>query len=181
MSFTTRRDLSVRAFHNSEIRAHMLITSRSNWKSWVCLVAAAVRDGRGRLEPLEARPRNGVQQLPAEAQQPPRHLHICFYNFCSNFWLIFGKLWEVLSRLYRRQNLQVNTCLKALDEIYKIDTLLHRSAFKHSAISRQAFSHFHSPSLKFSLILSKTLSKIHELWWKFSGISAFFAEKSNIC
>ena len=55
-----------------------------------------------------------------------------FSNCYSNFWLIFGKLWEARSRLYRSQNLQVNTRLKALDGIYKIYTLLHRSAFKIS-------------------------------------------------
>ena len=38
----------------------------------------------------------------------------------------------------------VNTRLKALDEIYKIYTLLNRSAFKISAKFRQTFSHFHS-------------------------------------
>ena len=39
-------------------------------------------------------------------------------RFLSNFWLIFGKLWEARSRLYRSQNLQVNMRLKALVEIY---------------------------------------------------------------
>ena len=34
---------------------------------------------------------------------------LCFYKFCSNFWLIFAKLWEASSRLYRRQILQVDT------------------------------------------------------------------------
>ena len=48
-----------------------------------------------------------------------------FSNFFSNFWPIFGKFLEARSRLYRRQILQVNTRLKALDEIYKIYTLLH--------------------------------------------------------
>ena len=37
----------------------------------------------------------------------------------------------------------LNTRLKGLDEIYKIYTLLHRSAFKISAKFRQTFSHFH--------------------------------------
>ena len=44
--------------------------------------------------------------------------------FYSNFWLIFGKLWEACSRLYRRRFLQLNTRVKALDEIYQIYTLL---------------------------------------------------------
>ena len=41
------------------------------------------------------------------------------------------------SRLYRGQNLQGNTRWKALDEIYKMYTLLHRSTFKISAKVRQ--------------------------------------------
>ena len=47
-----------------------------------------------------------------------------FSNLYSNFWLIFGKLLEARSRLYRSRILQVNTRLKALGEIYKIYTLL---------------------------------------------------------
>ena len=43
-------------------------------------------------------------------------------NVYSNFWLFFGNLREARSRLYRRRILQVNTRLKALDEIYKIYT-----------------------------------------------------------
>ena len=40
---------------------------------------------------------------------------------CSNLsWLIFGKLCEARSRLYRRRFLQVSTRVKALDAIYKI-------------------------------------------------------------
>ena len=45
-----------------------------------------------------------------------------FSNVYSNFWLIFGKLWEARPRLYQRQFLQVNNRLKALDEIHKIYT-----------------------------------------------------------
>ena len=57
----------------------------------------------------------------------------------SNLWLIFGKLCEARSRLYRRRFLQVNTRLKALDEIYKIYTFLHRSDLNISAKVRQTF------------------------------------------
>ena len=56
-----------------------------------------------------------------------------------------------------------HTRLKALDEIYKIDTFLHHSAFKNSTKSRQTFSHFHNSIFKISLIVSKKLSKTHEL------------------
>ena len=65
-----------------------------------------------------------------------------FSNLYSNFWRIFGKLWEAHSRLYRNESLQVKTRWKAVDEIYKIYKLLHRSAFKNSTKFRQTFSHF---------------------------------------
>ena len=75
-----------------------------------------------------------------------RSCHYVFSNFYSNFWLIFGKRWEALYRLYRSRIFQLKLLkarLKALDEIYKIYTLLHRSAFKNSATFRQTFSHFY--------------------------------------
>ena len=37
--------------------------------------------------------------------------------FSLTVWLIFGKLWEARSRLYRSRSLQRNTRLKALAEI----------------------------------------------------------------
>ena len=43
------------------------------------------------------------------------------------------KLRGARSRLYRRQNLQVNIRWKAIDEIYKICMLLHRSDLNISA------------------------------------------------
>ena len=49
------------------------------------------------------------------------------------------KLRVARSRLYRRRFLQVNTRWKALDEIYKIYILLHRSDLKISAKNRQHF------------------------------------------
>ena len=73
-------------------------------------------------------------------------------NFFSNFLPIFSKLWEARSRLYRNESLQVNSRWKALDEIYKIYKLLHRSAFKNSATFRQTFSHFYSFVFEISLI-----------------------------
>ena len=94
-----------------------------------------------------------LQTFPLRLQ---RHLSYVFSNFYSNFWLIFGKLCEARSRLYRSRILQVNTRLKALDEIYKIYTLLHRSAFKISAKFRQTFSRFHSFIFKMSLMFPKS-------------------------
>ena len=50
-----------------------------------------------------------------------------------NNLFIFSKLRGARSRLYRRQILQVNIRWKALDEIYKMYILLHRSDLKISA------------------------------------------------
>ena len=47
------------------------------------------------------------------------------------------KILRARSRLYRRQILQVNTRWKALDEIYKINTLLHRSKHKITKMLRE--------------------------------------------
>ena len=52
------------------------------------------------------------------------------------------KLYRARSLLYRRQILQVNIRWKALDEIYKIYMLLHRSDLNISEVFRQKFSHF---------------------------------------
>ena len=49
------------------------------------------------------------------------------------------KLYWARSLLYRRQILQVNIRWKALDEIYKIYMLLHRSDLNISEIFRQFF------------------------------------------
>ena len=53
-----------------------------------------------------------------------------------------SKLYWALSLLYRRQILQENIRWKALDEIYKIYMLLHRSDLNISEIVRQLFSRF---------------------------------------
>ena len=50
-----------------------------------------------------------------------------------NNLFIFSELREARSRLYRRQILQINIRWKALDEIYKMYILLHRSDLKISA------------------------------------------------
>ena len=50
-----------------------------------------------------------------------------------------SKLYRARSLLYRRQILQVNIRWKALDEIYKIYMLLHRSDLKSSANMRPTF------------------------------------------
>ena len=52
------------------------------------------------------------------------------------------KFYKARSLLYRRQILQENIRWKALDEIYKIYMLLHRSGLNISENFRQTFSHF---------------------------------------
>ena len=52
------------------------------------------------------------------------------------------KLYRARSLLYRRQILQESIGWKALDEIYKIYMLLHRSDLNISEMFRQTFSHF---------------------------------------
>ena len=64
-----------------------------------------------------------------------------------------SKLYRARSLLYRRQILQVNIRWKALDEIYKIYMLLHRSDLNISEIFRQHCSHFWANICKNSLFL----------------------------
>ena len=76
-----------------------------------------------------------------------------------------SKLYRARSLLYRRQILQVNIRWKALDEIYKIYMLLHRSDLNISENFRQTFSHFLAIFAKFvifeffSLIFAQILMK----------------------
>ena len=59
------------------------------------------------------------------------------------------KLYEARSLLYRRQILQENIRWKALDEIYKIYMLLHRSGLNISEKNRQTVSLFGQYLAKF--------------------------------
>ena len=77
-----------------------------------------------------------------------------------------SKLHRTRSLLYRRQILQVNIRWKALDEIYKIYMLLHRSDLNISEIFRQIFFGFFRKNLQkfvifefFSLIFAQILMK----------------------
>ena len=85
------------------------------------------------------------------SQRRRRSVTYVFFNFFSNLLLMFGKLWGARSRLYRRHFLQANTRLKALDEIYKIYTLLHRSEFENSAKCDNVVKHYRM----FAVIFSK--------------------------
>ena len=58
-----------------------------------------------------------------------------------------SKLYRARSRLYRRQILQENIRWKALDEIYKIYMLLHRSDLNISENFRQTFFAFFGENL----------------------------------
>ena len=60
-----------------------------------------------------------------------------------------SKLYRARSLLYRRQILQVNIRWKALDEIYKIYMLLHRSDLNISENFRENVSHFWQKLQKF--------------------------------
>ena len=55
---------------------------------------------------------------------------------------IISKLPEARSRLYRRRCLQVKNRYKALDEICKMNILLHRANFEISANVRSSFCIF---------------------------------------
>ena len=66
-----------------------------------------------------------------------------------------SKLYTARSHLYRRQILQVNIRWKALDEIYKIYMLLHRSDLNISENVRQTFSHFSAKFAKIQLKIAK--------------------------
>ena len=77
-----------------------------------------------------------------------------------------SKLYRARSLLYRRQILQENIRWKALDEIYKIYMLLHRSDLNISEIFRQIFFAFFGKILQkfvifefFSLIFAQILMK----------------------
>ena len=81
------------------------------------------------------------------------------------------KLRGARSLLYRRQILQVYTRWKALDEIYKISMLLHRSDLNISEIFRQFFSHFLAKFCKNSSFLNSFHWFLLRFWWNLVGIS----------
>ena len=64
-----------------------------------------------------------------------------------------SKLYRARSLLYRPQILQVNIRWKALDEIYKIYMLLHRSDVNISAKFRHFFAFFGKICKTYTLII----------------------------
>ena len=71
-----------------------------------------------------------------------------------------SKLYRARSLLYRRQILQVNIRWKALDEIYKIYMLLHRSDLNISGKHRRTFSHFWQNLQKLKFVIFEFFSLI---------------------
>ena len=91
-----------------------------------------------------------------------------------------SKLYRARSLLYRRQILQENIRWKALDEIYKIYMLLHRSDLNISENFRQTFSHFSAKFCKKSSFF-KLFSVISaQIWMKFCRIFADILENVEI-
>ena len=90
------------------------------------------------------------------------------------FFSQMSKLYRARSTLYRRQILQVNIRWKALDEIYKIYMLLHRSDLNISENVRQTFSHLLANFCKNSLFLNSFHWFLLRFWWIFVRISPRF-------
>ena len=81
-----------------------------------------------------------------------------------------SKLYEARSLLYRRQIFQENIRWKALDEIYKIYMLLHRSDLNISETFCQTFSHFWQKFAKnryFWILFTDFCSDFDEIWSEF--------------
>ena len=92
-----------------------------------------------------------------------------------------SKLYRARSLVYRRQILQENIRWKALDEIYKIYMLLHRSGLNISEKNRY-FKQFELFSLIFAQILMKCCRNfadiLEKLMLKFSASFEFPSENS---
>ena len=80
------------------------------------------------------------------------------------FFSQMNKLYRARSLLYRRQILQVNIRWKALDEIYKIYMLLHRSDVNISEKCRQFFSHYFAKISYFRIVLIEFCSDFDEIF-----------------
>jgi len=92
-----------------------------------------------------------------------------------NNLFIFFKLREARSFLYRRRFLQPNTRWKALDEIYKMYILLHRSDLKISGKNRPTFLRkwkwISFYSFRFCDFSSEFGHFSVKSWWNFPGVS----------
>ena len=90
------------------------------------------------------------------------------------FFIQMIKLYKARSLLYRRQILQENIRWKALDEIYKIYMLLHRSDLNISEIFRQTFSHFSAKCCKIYQLSKKNHCILLRFWWNLSEFRKYF-------
>jgi len=81
---------------------------------------------------------------------PERLRAYVYSNFFWNFWLIFGKLWEVLSRFYQRQMLKYIDVGKLLARSRKVryfcafGTTFAPLNIKNSEEFRRSFPHFYT-------------------------------------
>ena len=116
---------------------------------------------------------------------------------CVPFGLLLKflcQLVEARSRLYRRRFLQVNTRWKALDAIYKIRILLHRSDFKISVKNRQTFFENKKWNFQFSAFFDwilpfwsqilmkfyRNFAKFFRKWRNLSRISVFTCKENSL-
>ena len=110
-----------------EVRRNSVLTSSENKQSiWPFL-----RDSRPYVRDAETRRSRQTRTSGSFGPSSSRRSSIAcslnsttdtyvYASFLSNVWLIFGKSWEARSRLYQSRFFANHTCLKALEEIYKI-------------------------------------------------------------
>ena len=84
------------------------------------------------------------------------------------FFSQMSKLYRARSLLYRRQILQVNIRWKALDVIYKIYMLLHRSDLNISEFFVKLFRIFSAEFCQNSLFLNSFHWFLLRFWWNLS-------------
>ena len=106
------------------------------------------------------------------------------YRTIRRFFRQISKLYRARSLLYQRQIFQVNFRWKALDEIYKIYMLLHRSDLNISEKNRQTVPQFSATVCNINWTFTH-FRKNHwiflRVWWEFVGISQILIfSKKNI-
>ena len=117
--------------------------------------------------PLTRRPTSRASRRPSGRPLSWKVRYRTFLWFFSQM----SKLYRARSLLYRRQILQENTRWKALDEIYKMYMLLHRSDLNISEIFRKTFSHCSAKFCKNSSFYNSFRWFLLRFWWNFVGIS----------
>ena len=116
--------------------------------------------------------------------------HYVFSNMYSNFWLIFGKLWEARSRLYRSRFFQVNTLWKLLTRSTRFPSCCTATSSKiqqkkSSDIFQNEYSFFTIPHFLnscpwafaiFTFNLDQNLSEFPSISWNNSEIANILSE-----